>query len=235
MKFKKETLQQYVDEINSMIETWKKEDVIKLSFSYGNMKIGRVLNISTAAIITCGNCGHCAPYCYDIKGAIRFVKNVMNARAKNTALLQKDPDEYFRQIRNKLASRKKNKYMRWHVGGEITDYHYFVEMVNIAREFPDFKFWTYTKMYNIVNLYCDLHGGRAAVPENFKVMFSEWDGTPINNPYNFPLFTVKLAAGNKNHDAAYFDKLYKCPGKCIVCINNNRGCIAGETTYNDEH
>ena len=112
---------------------------------------------------------------------------------------------------------------------------YFERMLQICRNHKDFKFWTYTKYYTIVNLYCDKYG-RDAIPENFSIMFSEWDGMFLDNPYNFPVFSCKLKNGNKNRTEQEFNNMYKCPGNCDVCkTGKGHGCIIGEDTYCDEH
>lgn len=238
MKFKENTIIGIREKLQNKIDEIIRDGVFKyhVSISRGNSKIGHALNVSLAPLVTCGNCGHCAPYCYDIKAVLRYV-NVLIARSKNTAIYKEDAKRYFEEIRNVLQRRRTNKYFRWHVGGEIPDAEYFAEMVKIAREFPDFVFWTYTKMYGIVNMYVKSHGGNreTAIPENLKIMFSEWDGTRMYNPYNFPFFTCKLKDGNKNHKPEFFSTLYKCPGNCDICRDNGRGCIVGESTYADEH
>lgn len=238
MKFKKETLKSYGMKMKAAIDRYrnqfdKDESSVHVCFSAGNKKIGRVLNVSLAPINTCGNCKECKYLCYDIKANLQY-GNVLNARARNTFLALNHPEIYFDEIREKLKRRRKNLYVRWHVGGEIPNFEYFCEMVAIAREFSNFKFWTYTKCYWFINMYCDKYG-RAAIPENFNIMFSEWDGMPVINPYNFSVFSCKLKDGNKNHDASYFDSLYKCPGNCDICKAINRGCIGNESTYANEH
>ena len=159
------------------------ETFCDVSISMGNKKIGRVMNVSLAPILTCANCSECLKLCYDIKANIQY-GNVLKARARNTVLALEYMDRYFQGIRYALAKRRKNKYFRWHVGGDIPNYKYFCEMVEIAKEQPDFTFWTYTKNYGIVNLYVQ-KCGRAAIPENLTIMFSEWDGMKLVNPYNF--------------------------------------------------
>ncbi len=240
MAYKQETIKKYVQDMKASMVNYSQiyDDMPGMAYhdiciSTGNRKIGRVHNVSTAPIITCGNCSHCSGMCYDVKANIQY-KNVLDARARNTVIATEHRDKFFAGIRYYISKRKTNKYFRWHVGGEILDLNYFSEMVDIAWLFPDWTFWTYTKMHSIVNEYCDMFG-KNAIPSNFTVMFSEWDGMPLVNPYNFPVFTCKLKDGNKNHDAAYFEKLYKCPGNCDICKNLHRGCIAGETTYADEH
>lgn len=211
-------------------------DLFEVTVSTGNRKIGRVMNVSTAPILGCGNCSKCMYFCYDIK-AVNQYPNVIYARIKNLMIAQRDRAKYFGEIENKINRRRKNKYFRWHVAGDILDYEYFVKMVAIAKRHPDFVFWTYTKMYSIVNEYVVKNGGskQAAIPENLHIMFSEWDGMPLNNPYSFPIFTVKFKAGNINHEPEFFNSLYKCPGNCDLCKAAKKGCIGGQDTYCDEH
>ena len=238
--YSKETIKKYIMKMNETMNHYRAvyaenefETFCDVCISKGNKKIGRVMNVSLAPVLTCGNCSHCVSLCYDIKASIQY-GNVMKARARNTVLALEHMDRYFQGIRYALGRRRKNKYFRWHVGGDIPNYQYFENMVKIAWERPDFTFWTYTKMYGIINLYI-MRNGRDSIPGNLTIMFSEWDGMPMNNPYKFPEFSCKLKDGNKNHPAEYFDTLYKCPGNCDICKESHRGCIAGETTFADEH
>lgn len=210
---------------------------IKMCISTGNRKIGRVMNVSLMPVITCHNCSECKHFCYDIKACLQYPDTVINARMRNTVLLKKDRKLYFETIEKRISRRRTNKYFRWHVAGDIVDLDYFANMVAIAERHPDFIFWTYTKNYGIVNQYVAEHGGnrKKAIPHNFSIMFSEWDGMKFDNPYNFPCFSCKMKNGNKNHPVEYFDSLYKCPGNCDICKACKRGCIVGESTYCDEH
>ena len=232
-KYKIETIRKMLDKANEMKgEIMKDLSSYHVSISNGNSKIGKVMNVSTMPILACGNCEHCMEYCYDVKACVRFVNNVLFNRMKNFLIAKYDRERYFAEIRNKLSKRKKNFYFRWHVAGDILDYEYFLEMVAIANEFPHFRFWTYTKMYSIVNRYIAESG---SLPKNFVVMYSEWDGVQLDNPFNNPTFSVKMAAGNKNHPAEYFNHIMKCPGNCDFCKNHHCGCVAGMNVYADEH
>lgn len=210
---------------------------IKMCISKGNRKIGRVMNVSLPPIRTCANCSECRKLCYDIKACLQYPDTVIDARIRNYSVLLKDRDAYFARIDAAISRRRTNKFFRWHVAGDIVDLDYFTRMVQIAASHPDFVFWTYTKNYSIVNEYVAANGGSiaAAIPANFHIMFSEWDGMPMSNPYDFPIFTCKLKDGNKNHAPEYFNRLHKCPGNCDVCKTLNRGCVAGESTYCNEH
>ena len=233
--YSKETIKNVITKLNTAIHSYDHTDVknIKLAISHGNKKIGKVMNVSIAPIITCGNhCKECKCFCYDIK-AVNMYPSCLDARARNTAILLKDREEYFNRIENAINRRKKNKFFRWHVAGEIIDINYFSHMVEIAKRHPDFIFWTYTKNYTVVNAYCDQFG-RENIPNNFHIMFSKWDGKPLVNPYNFPVFACKLKNGNKDNDFD-FSKAMKCPGNCDICKEHKIGCIGGMNTYAIEH
>ena len=207
-------------------------EALRVSISTGNRKIGRVLNVSMMPGFACGNCSQCLHYCYDIKACTQYGRGVIDARVKNWMMARFQRDEYFAQINAAITRRRTGKYFRWHVAGDILDSDYFDRMVSIARLHPDWTFWTYTKMYHIVNAWIDANG---PLPCNLHVMFSEWEGMPMDNPHGLPVFACRLKAGNPSRPADYFDNLHKCPGNCDACIAAGRGCVAGESSYADEH
>lgn len=206
-------------------------DSINLCISKGNRKIGRVMNVSLMPMLTCANCGECKHFCYDIKACLQYPKTVIAARMRNTVIMWRDMEEYFSRIDKAISRRRVNKFFRWHVAGDIVSRKYLANMVKLARKYPDFKFWTYTKNYDLVNEYVRIHGGTraAAIPGNLSIMFSEWKGLPMNNPYNFPVFACRFP--DEPIPAGFFH----CPGNCDYCTANCRGCIIGENTYNDLH
>lgn len=221
--FKPETIARAVKMLKDGIDSYSRfaPEHIKMCISDGNKKIGRVLNVSLAPIVTCGNCGKCAGLCYDIKAVLAY-PSARDARCRNTALFNLDRDEFFNRLWDKMSRRRKNLFLRFHVSGEIVDIDHFARMVETARRFPNYRIWTYTKMYSIVNAYCDLYG-RESIPENFSVMFSAWKGVPMDNPYNFPVFTCAFTEEEKVGR--------KCPGNCDVCKEKCIGCVKGENTY----
>ena len=165
--------------------------------------------------------------CYDIKAVLQYV-NVAKARARNTVILIRDREKYFSEIIKACEKRRSNKYLRWHVSGDIVDVDYFDHMVKIARMFPDFRFWTYTKAYHIVNKWCELNG-KDSIPENLSVMFSEWKGVTMVNPFGFPVFRCVM------HDEPEPVNGFKCPGNCDVCLKNGTGCPYHMDAYVNEH
>lgn len=205
-------------------------DSLKVCISDGNKKIGKAKNVSTLPIYSCKHlCGKCSVFCYDIKACIQY-KNVINARVKNFVIFKRDREKFFRDIADELSKVRSHKFFRYHVGGEIEDVDEFSRLVDLARQFPDFVMWTYTKRYNVINLYCKIYG-KEAIPENLRVMFSEWKGKKIVNSYHFPVFACKFP----EEDPEKYRDLYKCPGNCDICKKLNRGCIKGENTYADLH
>ena len=225
--FKAETIRKVVSNAKVMMKHYEKETEIPMCISDGNSKIGRVINVSLMPILTCANCAECQFLCYDVKACVRFQNSTLDARVRNTVLLKRDRDEFFRRIHDKVKRRRKNKYFRWHVAGDIVDLDYFARMVDLAKEFGDFVFWTYTKNYAVVNSYCDEYG-KEAIPANLHIMFSEWRGMEMVNPYNFPEFRVVFK--DEEEPSGFY-----CPGNCDVCKEIKRGCLVGETTYCREH
>ena len=220
-----ETIRKVVKMLNEMLAFYMAMPVseIKLCISKGNKKIGKAMNVSLPPILSCGNCKECKHFCYDIKACLLYANSVISARCRNMAVLLLDRSEYFARIDAACTKRKTNKMFRWHVSGDIMDLDYFIRMVDIARKHPDFIFWTYTKMYHIVNEYCDTFG-KASIPENLSVMFSEWKGMPINNPYNFGEFRCLYL------DESIPANTFYCPGNCDICKANKTGCIVNQNT-----
>lgn len=238
MAYSKETFLKYLANMQNAIDAATAEimaeGAARVAISYGNRKIGRVMNVSTAPVFTCGrNCAGCRGICYDIKACIQY-RNVTAARARNTAMSRKARQLFFDQIDAAMTRRRKNKYFRWHVAGNIQDADYLARMIENARRHPDFVIWTYTKQYHIVNEYVRTHGGSraAAIPGNMTIMYSEWRGLAMDNPYGFPEFRVVFKDDVVKPDPT---KVFYCPGNCDWCKEHRRGCIVGETTYCNEH
>ena len=227
--YKPETIRKVIENMNRKLEELEVVPVgnIKMCISRGNKKIGLVMNVSLPPILSCPNCAGCSKLCYDVKACLQYPNTVISARCRNLSILRRDRDRYFEEIDKAMTRRRKNKFFRWHVAGDIIDPDYFSRMIEIARRHPDFTIWTYTKSYQIVNEWCAAHG-RDAIPANFTIMFSEWRGMRMNNPYNFPEFKVVFKGETPPRG-------FYCPGNCDVCKAAGRGCITGETVYCHEH
>lgn len=232
MQYKLDTLKRYAEKCKIAMDDAKNDiGAYHVRVSYGNKKIGKTLNFNTLAIFggcggMCGKCG-CFKYCYAIKDAIRFPA-VLRSRAINTVLSMLDRDRYFNEIAEQIKRHKSYKFIRFHVSGEIRDIDYLIHMIDIAKQFPDRIFWTYTKQYGIVNAYCDQYG-KDSIPANLTIMFSEWDGYPMDNKYHFPEFHFIP----KGRDIP--QNVFICPGNCDYCKQHNCGCVNGCTAYVHEH
>ena len=227
--YSKETLQKYLDDMNATIAWYVRFPVesLEVCLSDGNTKVP-CKNVSLPPIISCHNCRECKKECYDIKACIQY-ENVMKARARNYSILKRNFDLYWTQIRTKI-SRMRKKYFRFHVGGDMVSKEYLTEMVKTARMFPLVRFWTYTKFHSVVNDYVRENGGKEkAIPANLSIMFSEWTGMTMDNPYGFGTFIVV------DKEQTPPAGVWHCTGDCGICIRANRGCVVNETAWVWKH
>ena len=198
---------------------------IPVCVSNGNSKVP-CLNISKASGITCGNCACCLGDCYDARDMNRY-PNVMNARARNTAVLYKDPARYFDAFESKMSNRRKYKAARYDVGGELTGDFELDAMNATATRKTDWALWSYTKMYDMVNRW--VAAGKYTA-SNLVIMFSQWGvDDVIDNPYGFPVFLTLLPG--ETAPAGFM----KCPGSCRECLDQHKGCPYGDNVYNPRH
>lgn len=239
MAYSRETIEHFITLARYWMDYYSRQDIdtLHVSISEGNDKIGHAWNVSTLPVFTCPNCDECKWLCYDIRDCLLYgdgdKNNTIKARAKNTVILLKDRDRFFREIDAFLSTRRKHKYFRWHVGGECKDTDYAVRMIDIAHRHADWTMWTYTKNYKAMNEAIDFvntrKGMTRGVPANFTIMYSEWRGMKMDNPHRQPEFRVVFKSDTVKPVGYY------CPGNCDICKANHRGCIAGETTYCNEH
>lgn len=197
---------------------------MKVSISKGNSKMGLIQSVSLPPVITCA-CGcTCASKCYANK-LCRIYPSVRKAYNNNLEVLQNDPVEYFNQVKKACAGQR---FFRWHVSGDIPNMSYFENMVRLAKELPHTTFLCFTKKYDLVNWYLRFD----VIPDNLKVIFSEWHGMIMENPHNMPTSRV-IFKGETEPDDAFI-----CPGNCLECAINSVGCWAlkpGETVAFHEH
>lgn len=189
-------------------------DVLKVSISNGNSKMGLIPSVSLPPVITCPEGVPCAKKCYAAK-LCRIYPSVKKAYDNNLYVLRSDWMEYWRQVR---AAAKLTKYFRYHVSGDIPNSNYFREMVITACMIPDTKFLAFTKNYEIVNNYINTVGG---LPDNLIVIFSRWSSDwniSINNPHDLPMAAVIF----KNSSNIEYTNI--CGGNCTDCANAGGGC-----------
>ena len=182
----------------------------KVSISKGNSKMGFIPSVSLPPIVTCAKGCTCAKKCYAAK-LCRIYGTVSKAYARNLAILKNDIDDYFIQVK---AAAMVNKYFRFHVSGDIPDMNYLDRMVKLAQDLPGTTFLAFTKQYNFINNFLQY----AAIPDNLKIIFSEWPGMPMENPHNLPVAHVIF----RGQQPADHWKI--CGGNCTECACRGVGC-----------
>ena len=117
-----------------------------------------------------GKCDGCRESCY-VKSSYRY-GSVMLGHAINTCGIRYYMDQVYTDLRNQLL-RAKNKpsQVRIDQSGELMSTAEFINIwCALASEFPNVKFYVYTKAYDIV-IPALLAG---LVPENLVVLISVW-------------------------------------------------------------
>lgn len=210
----------------------KRIDENTVSISQYNDKMGPVHSVSLSPVKTCPGCMHCTtPEGKRICYAEAMYKNGSkpNIRAawdRNLAILNRDRDSYFQQIRDDAVMQR---FFRFHVSGDIIDADYLDRMCKLARDLKHTEFLAFTKSYAIVNDYFDTH----KKPRNLHLIMSlPFTGVKIDNRHNLPTAAVVL----KGQDP---DPSWKvCGGKCSSCACRGVGCWQlknGETICFDQH
>ena len=195
-----------------------------VSISKGNSKMGYIPSVSLPPIVTCAQGCACAKKCYAAK-LCRIYGTVRKAYNRNLEILKNDIDNYFTQVK---AAAMVNKYFRFHVSGDIPNMDYLDRMVKLAQELPGTTFLAFTKQYTFINNY--LQG--ATIPDNMKIIFSEWPGMAMENPHNLPVAHVIFRG------SAPADHWKICGGNCSECACRGVGCWelkAGEHIAFYEH
>jgi hypothetical protein len=163
------------------------------------------------ACITCNPNAPCFKLCYAAK-ITRLYKTVKTAYENNLQILKENPALYWEQVKQ---AAKMARYFRFHVSGDIPTLEYFNNMVELARALPHTSFLAFTKQYNIVNEFLN-NGG--AIPENLKIIFSNWGVWKCENPHKLPECEIIL----KGSDPAPNWKI--CGGNCTECACRGIGC-----------
>lgn len=227
MKNSNKTIKRYVSTINELTAEYNKtsEYLLPVCITKGNSKIGKSLNVSLPAVISCGNCADCVHYCYAIANTIYRGWNgsVIKARARNWSVFSRNRDLFFNRISYAMDRAKTIRTLRFHVEGEIVDMDHFGRIVKLAAAHPGWKIWMYSKMDIIVDAYISKYG---PLPSNLSVMRSQWGTNKrVENPYNLGRFITVLPGENPPAG------IWECPYDCEICKRAGRGCIVNETSY----
>lgn len=173
---------------------------MKVTISKGNVKLGKIPNISLPPIISCRPGVPCAKDCYATK-AYRMYPNVRKAWDGNLAMYNSDPEEYFMQIQSWLK-RNKPEWFRWHVSGEILDEWYWGMVRNTAEAFKGTKFLIFTKYFEL---------NFTHVPDNLSAVLSMWPGMKV------PEINLPRAWCQDGTESRMPWSAIECPGNCQTC------------------
>lgn len=191
----------------------------KISISNGNAKLGAIPSVSLPACITCNPDAPCFKECYARRIEYRY-KRSKDAYAHNLQVLKDNPGAYWLQVQ---ASAMLTRFFRYHVSGDIPNLEYLRQMVATANALPGTNFLAFTKQYKIVNEY--LSGG-GCIPNNLKIIFSNWGAWQCDNPHNLPVCEVIFK------DVTPPANWLICGGNCTDCACRGIGCWqlkSGET------
>ena len=150
----------------------------------GNTKLGRMLVFNKLAgsgmIDGCmGSCGkHCTgcynpedpmkSACYVFKSYRQYGKNTTNWHIQNTQGLRTEPNVVFDSLANQMSRMRVTRPVRIHASGEIETAEELLKWFWMAKKFPKFAFYIYTKNYEVVDEVsdwlrdCDLAGFNSA-------------------------------------------------------------------------
>ena len=135
---------------------------MQAKISPGNIKLGGIPFVSLIPIKDCANCEACQKSCYALK-SYRMYEDVRRAWHQNSrAVHSKGRIKWFNEIDQHIA-KKRPRYFRWHVAGDIPDQHYYEGMKIVAQRNPNTKFVCFTKNFDLD------FGGR---PHNLAVILS---------------------------------------------------------------
>lgn len=130
-----------------------------------NEKTGEFLVVDT-----CLGAGACKVYCYAKKGGYIQYKDASMSQTRLLNYLLNDPEGFKHQFEQELAkadlnAKKKGKsvVIRWHDAGDFFSPEYLELAYKIAKEFPEVKFYAYTKLASVAT---------GAKPDNFIINFS---------------------------------------------------------------
>ena len=184
---------------------------LKIVISNGNKKMGGIPSVSLPACTTCNPDAPCFKQCYARRLEARY-KNVKNSYINNLNVLRANSEAYWVQVR---CAAMMSRYFRYHVSGDIPNFEYFAQMCQLAVELPGVKFLAFTKQFGIVNDYIEAGN---TIPDNLKIILSNWGSWKCANPYGLPVCEVVEKDETPNDDWKV------CGGNCTECACRGVGC-----------
>ena len=143
------------------------------------------------------------------------MSSVLASYTRNLRLYNTDPQDFWEQVAFKVKHNPLPLF-RFFDAGDVPDYDFFCGMVELARQFPDIKFMSFTKKYSIVNKWLTENGD---LPDNLNIIFSAWHiGWKVENPFGLPVAYVDFK--DKTLNPEFPNGTTGCPNqkdKTITC------------------
>jgi hypothetical protein len=140
---------------NSKIKKTSKHFGVKL------MNFGIPAYKSASGKLTCPMADECVKFCYAKKGAYIW-SNVQPAFEKRYELSKTDK---FIESMNDEIRRKKPDFVRVHDSGDYYSRAYLNKWIQIAKDNPDVKFYSYTNMVKLTK--------EVQLPDNYDIIYSD--------------------------------------------------------------
>ena len=199
--------------------------------SKGITKLGAdIPSVSLPPVVTCRCGAPCASShkCYVMKGRWRFGHNKELLRT-NLDIWKSEPESFQRDV---FIAAFHSRFFRWHSSGDIPDENYLGMMVDLAQELPDTRFLCFTKKFEMINAYLDVH---KAFPENLRIVFSAWGSFVPDNPYSLPVACVRLKGDSQSVIPADAIPCKKYCGTCVISGGSCWDLKNGQSVCFDEH
>ena len=190
----------------------------EIHITNNNSKTGVCCNNLAFPTCTCRDDAPCkATGCYCMKGT-QSMAIVVAAYLRNLTIYNRDSVDFWEQVRFKIKHNPLPLF-RFFDAGDIPSYEFFCGMVELAKDFPNIKFMSFTKKYDIVNDWIEANGN---LPDNLNIIFSAWHiGWEVDNPYGMPVAYVDFT--DKTLNPEFPKGTTGCPNQkdktitCSVC------------------
>ena len=176
----------------------------KIRISDGNMKLGKIPNLSLAPGVTCSSIANKTCYsdgCYARK-AYRAYPKTKNAWDINTKFAMEDLNTMKQQLSEYFA-KYKPKFFRIHVSGDFISIEYATMWKDVIAEAQDTRFLAFTKQFDIVK--------SIEWPKNASIIFSAWPGMYFDRD------KFQVAWMDDGQEKRIPSDAIECPGSCEHC------------------
>jgi hypothetical protein len=178
--------------------------------SRGNTKVHKALIWNLPAAKTCpGSTALCREICYAKDAEVLHNNVVPQSRARQLEI-SKLPN--FRELMIEKLNRARLPRMRIHESGDFYSQKYLDDWVAIIQQFPERKFWAYTKSWN-------LDFTEALKLPNFNLRYSV-DVTTAH----YPAQDIPLAAVSEEENGTFVCPATLVKGHAIRCMKDCSFC-----------